>query len=89
MHSVISASARFRGGGPGAPTMFRCLAIRVTCACHLVIFRRECLFVDAISSVGQMAVFLLSIVRYCDETTVTLVGFLKVGQVSESSECKI
>jgi len=47
------------------------------------------LFVDAISSVGQMAVFLLSIVRYCDETTVTLVGFLKVGQVSESSECKI
>jgi len=25
----------------------------------------------------------------CDETTVTLIGFLKVGQVSESSECKV
>jgi len=25
----------------------------------------------------------------CDETTIALIGFLKVGQVSESSECHL
>jgi len=64
-----------------------CLAICVTCACHLVIFGVESLFVDAVS-VSQTAVFHLIIVWYCDATTITLIGFLKVDQVSESSECK-
>jgi len=30
----------------------------------------------------------LYIILYCDETTITLTVFLKVGQVSEISECK-
>jgi len=30
-----------------APTMFMCLVICATCACHLVIFSEECLFTDA------------------------------------------
>jgi len=52
-------------------------------------FSEKSLFVDAIYiSVGQTAVFHLKNAWYCDETTITLIGFLKVGQVSESSECK-
>jgi len=44
------------------------------------------LFEDAIKlSVVQTAVFHLNIVWYCDETTITLIVFLKVGQVPESS----
>ena len=31
---------------------------------------------------------LLEYYLICDETTITLMGFLKVDQVSESSECK-
>jgi len=85
-----------KGPGPrvphqeGAPTMFMCLTIHTTCACHLVIFiSEESLFVDAIKlSVVQTAVFHLNIIWYCDETTTTLIVFLKVGQVSKSSECK-
>jgi len=47
------------------------------------------LFEDAIKlSVVQMAVFHLNIVWYCDDTTITLI-VLKVGQVPESSECKV
>jgi len=46
------------------------------------------LFVDAIHlSVGQTAVFHLKNI-YCDETTITLTRFLRVGQVSESTGCK-
>jgi len=39
-------------------TIFICLAICVTCACHLVIFSEESLFLDAINllSAGQTAV---------------------------------
>jgi len=33
-------------------------------------------------------VFHLKNICHCDETTITLIGFLKVGQASESSECK-
>jgi len=48
------------------------------------------LFVDAIKlSVDQTAVCHLYIIWYCDETTITLIAFLKVGQVSQSSECKV
>jgi len=48
------------------------------------------LFVDAIkSSVVQTAVFHLHIVWYWDEATITFIVFLKVGQVSESSKCKV
>ena len=39
-------------------------------------------------SVGQTAVFPLENIWYCDETTMTLIGFLKFGQVSEFGECK-
>jgi len=36
-------------GGPGPPTMFMCLAICTTCACHLLVFiSEESLFVNAI-----------------------------------------
>jgi len=34
--------------GPGPTTVFMCLAICVTCACHLVIFSKESLCVNAI-----------------------------------------
>ena len=34
--------------------------------------------------VSQMAVFLLNVVCFCDETTATLLGFLKIGQVQVS-----
>ena len=70
--------------------MFICLAIYTTCACHLVIFiSEESLFVDTIeSSVVQTAAFYLNTVWCWDETTITLIVFLKIGQVSESSECK-
>ena len=49
-------------------------------------FSEKSLFVDAINyiSVGQTVVFHLKNIWYCDETTITLIGFLKVGQVSES-----
>jgi len=42
----------------GSLAIFICLATCVTCACHLVIFSEESLFVDAINllSVGQTAV---------------------------------
>jgi len=40
-------------------------------------------------SVVQKAVFHLSIVLYFDETTFTLVVFLKAGQGPESGECKV
>ena len=74
----------------GSPTTFVYLAICTTCACHLVIFiSDESLFADAIKlSVVQTAIFHLYIIWYCDETTITIIVFLKVGQVSESSECK-
>jgi len=92
VHPCHRFSVGFRGGpkGPGPPTMFMCLAIRATRACNLVIFSEKSLFVDAINyiSVGQTAVFHLKNIWYCDETTFTLIGFLKVDQVSESSECK-
>jgi len=67
--TVPNSSAGFRGGprgpGPGhptkqgSPTMFMCLAICATCACHLVIFiTEESLFVDTIKlSVVQTVVF--------------------------------
>jgi len=91
-NTVLSShSAGFRGGqGPPpkrGPTMLMCLAICTTCAFHLVIFISEkSLFEDAIKlSVVQTAVFHLNIVWYCDETTITLIVFLKVGQVPESS----
>jgi len=48
-------SARFRGG-QGAPTMFICLAICATCACHLVPFMEESLLVGVINYY-QTAVF--------------------------------
>ena len=86
--TTILCSAGFRGRprgpGPGPPTMFMCLVICATCACHLIIFSEETLFVDAISSVGKTAVFNLNNIWYCDETTITLIVFLKDGQVSES-----
>ena len=82
-----------KGPAPRAPhlrgptTIFIRSGICSTCACHLVIFSEESLFVDAINllSVGQTAVFHLKNIWYCDETTTTLIDFLKV---SESSECK-
>ena len=98
--STQSGSAGFRGGprGPGPspptkkgpPTMFMCLAIWTTCACHLFIFiNEESLFAGAIKlSVIQTAVFHLYIIWYCDETTITLIVFLEICQVSESRECK-
>jgi len=48
-----------KGPGPRAPTMFMCLAICATCACHLFIFNEKSFFVDAFSyiSVGQTVVF--------------------------------
>jgi len=33
----------------GPPTIFMCLALYATCACHLVIFSKKSLFVDAIN----------------------------------------
>jgi len=52
-HYVLRNSAGFRGRpkglGPRAPTMFMCLAICATCACHLVAFSEKSLFVDAIN----------------------------------------
>jgi len=39
-------------------------------------------------SIGQTAVFHLKNIWYRDETIITLIDFLKVGQVSESGECK-
>ena len=69
--------------------MFMRLAICATYACQLVIFSEKSLFVDAINlSVGQTVVFHLKNIWYFDETTITFIGFLKAGQVSESSECK-
>jgi len=42
----------------------------------------ESLFVDAIKlPFVQTAVFHLCIFRYCDETAITLIVFLKFGQV--------
>ena len=48
----------------GPPTMFTCLAICTTCACHLVSFNsEESLFVDAIKlSVVQTSIFHLYII---------------------------
>jgi len=47
------------------------------------------MLVGVINIIGRPdAVFLLNMVWYCDETTIALTGFLKVRQVSESSECK-
>jgi len=60
--------------------MFMCLAICATYACHLVIFSEKSLFNSSISREEYLII--------CDDTTITLIGFLKVGQVSESSECK-
>ena len=58
---LIVGSTGFRGGkGPGRPTMFWCLTVCTTCACHLLIFiSEENLFVDAIKllSVVQTTVF--------------------------------
>ena len=60
--------------------MFICLAICAACACHLdILISEESLFVDAIT-IGRP--------EGCEKTTITLIGFLKAGQVSESSECK-
>ena len=77
-------SAEFRGGpkgpGPSPPsTLFMCLAISATRACHSIIFiSEESLFVDAIKlSFIQTAVFHLYIIWYCDETTITLTAFWK------------
>jgi len=69
--------------------MFMFLAICATCACHLVIFSEESLFIDAII-IGRpnSSISLEEYLIVCDETTFKLTGFLKVGQVSESSECK-
>jgi len=39
-------------------------------------------------SVVQTALFHLYIIWYCDETNIILIVFLKVAQVSESSDCK-
>jgi len=48
---------------------------------------KESLFVDAIElSVVQRAVFHVYIFWCCDQTTITLIICLKVGQVSGSSE---
>ena len=70
--------------------MFMCLAVCTSCACQSVIFIiNGSLFADAIKlPVVQKTVFRLHITGYCDETTITLIVFLKVGQVSDSSECK-
>jgi len=57
-----------------------CLAVGAIYGCHLVILANS-LFVDA---VNYRLVFHSKIISYCDETTITLIGFLKVGQVSES-----
>jgi len=63
---VLTLCSAGLGGpkGPGATTMFVCLAICTSCACHLVIFiSEESLFVDAIKlSVVQTAVFHLNII---------------------------
>jgi len=64
-----------------------CLAICTTCTCHLVIFiSEESLW--TLLSVVQTEVLHLHIIWYCDETTITLLVFLKVPAVCESSECK-
>ena len=85
-------SAGFRGARvpppKSAPTMFLCLAMCATSLCHLVIYSEESLFADVISYQSVCSSFLVNIVWYCDETTITITGFLKVSQVSESSECK-
>jgi len=47
------------------------------------------LFVDAIKlSVVQTAVFHLNIAWYWDETTITLIVFLKVGQVPDLANAR-
>jgi len=71
--------------------MFMCLAICTTCAYHLAIsISEESLFVDAVKlSVVQTAVFYMNIIWYCDETTIALIGFLKVAQVSESMPSQV
>ena len=68
----------------GPPTVFMWLAVCATCACHLVIFISE----EICLSAGQRSSISLEEYWYYDETTITLIGFLKVDQVSESSECK-
>jgi len=45
------------------------------------------LFVDAINYIGRPNSS-ISLEEYCYETTITLIGFPKGDQVSESSECK-
>jgi len=53
--------------------------------CNLVIFSERSSFVDAVNYLSgcQTAVFHLKNISYCEETTIKLIGFLKVGQVSE------
>ena len=47
-------------------------------------------FADAIKlSVVQTAVLHFHIIWYCVNTTITLIVFLKVGQVSQSCQCKV
>jgi len=63
---------------------------RLVRATYSVLLTRK--FVDAIElSVDQTAAFNFYIIWYCDETAITLIAFLKVGQVSQvsaSTECK-
>jgi len=56
----------------GLPKMFMCLAICVTCACHLVIISEENLFVDAITdrADGSISLYLI----------ITRIGSLKLCQ---------
>jgi len=88
---VSEYSAGFKGGqGARAPHhvhVFSLMYDKYVALSHFI--REENLFVDAFKlSVVQTAVLHLYIITYGDETTITLIVFLKVGQVSESSECK-
>jgi len=87
-----------------APHHVHVFNLCATYAFHLVIFNEKSLFVGIINyiSVGQTAIFHLKNIWCCDETTITLTGFLKVGQLlhllvswksvrfpeSRSGECK-
>jgi len=56
------------------------LAICANSLCHLVISSEERLFASASSYRPSCGSILLNIVWYCDEITVILTGFLKVGK---------
>ena len=81
-----------KGPGPrsphlkGAPHHVHVFSLMYDMCVPLVVLLARKVCLQTLLSVVQTAVFHLYIIRYCDETTITQLVFLKLGQVSESSE---